>query len=102
MLAAHLALRHVEKSNEGGDQQRQCVDAMELGYLAVEQRQTHKDEEQMRAEDFDRRAAERDERLTRDKPAHSAPQAVEHADESDDVQQTERPELPLVHQNRQV
>ena len=53
MFSAHLALRHIEKADKGGDQQRQRVDAMELGYLAVQQRQTHKDEEQVRAEDLD-------------------------------------------------
>ena len=56
MLSTHLALRHIEKTDERCDQQRERINAVELGHFAVEKRQAHKDEEQMRAEDLNRRA----------------------------------------------
>ncbi len=102
MLSTHLALRHIEKTDEGCDQQRQRVNTVELRHFPIEKREAHKDKEQVRAKDFNRGASQGDKRLACDDPPDGTAQAVEHTDKRHDVQHAQRPELPFIYQQTKV
>src|SRR5690349_18494363 len=102
MLSTHLAIGDVEQPDEGGDEQRKGIHAVELWYFAIKQRQTYENKDQMGTKDLNRSPPQGDEWLMRDEPADGPTQTVEHADEGNEVQHAKRAELPFVEQQSQA
>ena len=96
MLAPHFPDGYQDQRRKRNDQQDQGVGAMQFGHFAVQQRQTHKNKEDMGAEHLERCLAQGQERLHQNQLGEIFPRPVDHARKGEQVQHPQRADLPFI------